>query len=572
MTSYLPNRALLLASAAAALLTLALLTACADGLLPASATPTTAPTAALPTVTPLPRGGSLSIRLESDVPNLRPWQPRSRGEEQIIALLYSGLMHLDASLQPQPDLASAWDSSPDGRLITFTLHSGLTWHDGEALTSEDVAYTISSLRAISPTTALLDDLQRIAAVTTPTSTTVAISLTERYAPIFSLLTVPILPKHLLIDKDIAGLDFWDAPVGSGPFQLEQRNPSQRVVLTANLRFHRGAPLLDQAIFVVAPDSQTAGDALRNGQILLAELPWEGGRALSETLPGLRTGAYPENGYYFLAMNSRAGRPTADPRVRQALADAIDLPALVQAATGGRGIPIASSAVPGSWADLTAVPTTTVDLAAARRLLDEAGWKVPGGGSIRQRSGVTLTLQLFVRADDQRRVEAAQLIAEAAAQIGVDVRVQAVDFAAAIRSKYAPPYDFDLLLGSWSNGAGDPAFADYSFYDPDDFALFHSSQINQGIADTRAVLNISGFSDTAYDTQAVAARQLYDPADRSRAIQITQRRIAELRPYLFLWDDRIPVALSPRVATLDGPVDLGTPAYLWNIERWYLTQN
>jgi len=44
---------------------------------------------------------------------------------------------------------------------------------------------------------------------------------------------------------------------------------------------------------------------------------------------------------------------------------------------------------------------------------------------------------------------------------------------------------------------------------------------------------------------------------------------EQRPYLFLWADRVPVALSPRVTTLDGPVNLSTPEYLDNIERWYL---
>jgi len=215
------------------------------------------------------------------------------------------------------------------------------------------------------------------------------------------------------------------------------------------------------------------------------------------------------------------------------------------------------------------PTATVDLDRARTLLDEAGWKLSDAGAIRQQAGITLTAQLYVRGDDQRRVRAAELIAQAAQQIGISISVQPADFETVIKSKYAPPYDFDLLLGSWSNGAGDPGFADYAFYDPDDFALFHSSQINQGVVDTRAVLNIGGFSDPAYDNQSAAARQLYDPAERLKAIRLAQQRIVEQRPYLFLWADRIPVALSARVTTLDGPVELNTPMYLENIERWYL---
>jgi peptide/nickel transport system substrate-binding protein len=561
--NYIPSRRLFLASVALAALTLALLAGCALDP-PPPPTPTPLP----PTPTPLPRGGNLTMRIAADVPDLRPWQPRSRGEEQVTSLLYNGLTRLDAGLQPQPDLATGWEASQDGRLITFTLRTDVSWHDGKPFSAEDAAYTLGALRELSPTTALLTDIRRIANVEAPTSSTLVISLTERYAPIFADLAVPILPRHLLIGKDIASLNFWDAPVGTGPFQLGDRQPGASVTLLANKRFYRGEPLLDRVALLVG-DAPVATAALKDGRLLLAELPWGAGATISQTVPGIQAGMYPENGYYFLAFNTRPGRPFADPRVRAALADAVDLPKLARDVTDGQGLPIATSIAPGSWADVTPAPTATVDLERARTLLDEAGWRLPEGGEIRQQDGVTLTAQLYVRGDDERRVHAAELIAQAAEQIGIQIDVQRADFETVIKSKYAPPYDFDLLLGSWSNGAGDTAFADYAFYDPDDFALFHSSQINQGVVDTRPVLNIGGFSDPAYDNQAAAARQLYDPADRLNAIRLAQQRIVEERPYLFLWTDRIPVALSPRVTTLDGPVNLNTPAYLGNIERWYL---
>ena len=220
--SYLSNFRLLLASILSALFVLLSLVACSQSNLPMSATPL--PTAPAPTATPLPRGGNLTIRSDADVPNLRPWQPRSRGEEQLIGMLYSGLTRLDSKLRPQPDLASAWESAPDGRVITFTLRSDVSWHDGQPLSAADVAYTLSALHEISPTTALLSDMRRISNVSTPTSTTVVLQLTERYAPLLSMLTVPILPKHLLIDKDIATFDFWNVQIGSGPFQFEERLP------------------------------------------------------------------------------------------------------------------------------------------------------------------------------------------------------------------------------------------------------------------------------------------------------------------------------------------------------------
>ena len=117
--------------------------------------------------------------------------------------------------------------------------------------------------------------------------------------------------------------------------------------------------------------------------------------------------------------------------------------------------------------------------------------------------------------------------------------------------------------------GDADFADFAYYDPDDFALFHSSQISAGPADTRITRNFVAFRDETYDNQAQAGRQLYSLEERIAAYQQTQARIASQVPYLYLWADRIPVALNQRVTTLDGPVNLSTPAYLWNIERWYL---
>jgi peptide/nickel transport system substrate-binding protein len=380
--------------------------------------------------------------------------------------------------------------------------------------------------------------------------------------------VPILPRHLLAGRAINGLNFWDMPVGSGPFKLEQRQPGKAIILARFDGFYRGPPLLDRVAFVLAPSPDLALKALGSGQLLLAELPWSLQGSAAAT-PGLQLGGYPENGYYFLGFNLRAGHPFADLSLRQALAKAVDVPRLVEAATKGQGIPITSSALPGSWADLAPPPPAAADLDGARALLDAAGWTLPAGATIRQREGITLTATLFVRGDDERRVAAARRIADAAASIGIQIAVEPADFATVLLAKYATPYSFDLLLGSWSNGMGDPAFADSAYYDPDDFALFHSSQLNQGQADSRATRNFVGFADSAYDNQAQAARQLYNQDERVAALSQTQARVAEQLPYLFLWDDRLPVALSATVTTLDGPVDLSSPRYLWNIERWHL---
>lgn len=569
----LPIRQIFWLSLLLALLCTALLAGCSMGTSQnqppsAPATPTLTPE---PTTTPLPRGGNLTVRLAEGIPTLTPWRPRTRGDEQVIHLLYRGLMRLDEELRPQPDLATDWETTPDGRTITFTLRSDVIWHDGERLDAEDVQFTLNNLRTLTGT-ALVADLKRyIRTVSAPTTSTVVLSLTERYAPLFSELTVPILPEHRLADKNLADFNFWKEPIGCGPFRFTSRVPNESIVLSRYEDYYRGAPLLDRVVFVGAANTEITLEALGDERLLLAELPWNAVDSAANELSNVRLSYYPENGFYFLAFNLRDSRPFADILVRKAIEQAIDRPLLVEAATNGQGIPIGNSAAPGSWADLTPPATEEANLEVARAFLNEAGWELPPGATIRQRNDMQLEGNLFARGDDARRLAAAQRIAEATASIGIQINVQPADFGSVILSKYVNPFDFDVLLGSWLNGAGDPDFGDYLYYDPDDFFLFHSSQINQGVMDLRVTRNFVGFSDAAYDNQVQAARQLYDIEERTAAYRQTQERIAERLPYIYLWTDQIPVALNTSITTLDGPVNLANPLYFWNIERWYLEQ-
>lgn len=531
-------------------------------------TPTVEPTPAVP------QGGALTIRLAADVPELKPWDLRSRGEEHVADLIYNGLTELDAQLQPQPDLAQDWTTSADGRLITFTLRSNLVWHDGEPLTSADVAWTLNMLRTITATNALLADLQStIADAGAPLPETVVVSLTRPYAPLLAELAVPILPRHRLADRtpeQIAALNFWDEPVGSGPFKLDRRQPDQSIAFVRNNAYFGGVPNLDQVALVIAPDPAVAATALQNQQLLVAEFP-QTTAALSATVEPapLQRGAYPENGWYGLAFNTRPERIFADQRLREALARAVDVEALVQTVTNGAGLPITTilSRASGMYpADLGIRPP---DPDAARRLLDEAGWTL-GANGVRQKAGRPLSSRIWVRGDDARRVAAAQRIAEAAGAIGMQLEVVPANFNTVILPKLAPPYDFDLLLGSWINAPNSQSFPTNRFYDPDNWALFHSANVWGGQGDARTGLrNVTGFANGDYDSAADAARRVYALADRKQAIQSAQTVLARELPYLLLWTDQVGVVINERVASEDGPLPLYTPRYLWNVEQWYL---
>lgn len=537
----------------------------------ADSAPGNAP-AATETAPTVPQGGALTLRISADVPDLKPWDLRSRGEEHIADLMYNGLVRLDDQLEPQPDLAEKWETSPDGGLITFTIRSGVTWHDNQPLTSDDVLWTLNMLRTITPTNALLSDLRaNIGQVRSPITQTVVVSLTQPYAPLLSELAVPILPRHRLQNRspeEISELNFWELPVGSGPFKFDTRNPNQSLSFTRNDTFFRGRPNLDQVALVVAPDASVAADALSD-DLLAAEFPNTQPFSGTSQSAALRVGAYQENGWYGVVFNVRPERIFADVRLRQALARAVNVEALVADVTQGQGVPIVSTLAQESWAYPEDLAIQPQDLDQARQLLEDAGWTL-GADGVRQKDGQPLSARIWVRGDDARRVAAAEQIVAAAREIGMQLEVAPANFETVILPKLAPPYDFDLLLGSWVNAPNSVGFPSYRFYDPDDYALFHSSRVWSGQGDPRTGLrNVGGFSSSEYDEAADQARRSYDPTERATAIGEAQSVLAREYPYLLLWSDQIPVVLSERVKIQDGEITLNTPRYLWNVERWYL---
>ncbi len=537
--------------------------------------PTAAPTAA---VLEVPEGGTLSVRIDQDVGALHPWAPSSHAEEQMLRLLYRSLTRLDANLVPQPDIATSWTSDSSGRTLTMTLRTDVTWHDGTPLQAADAAWTLNMLRDISPTTTLLSDLHTyIADVQAPTSSTLVLKLNEAYAPLLAELSTPILPEHIFGSRppeQLAGTDFWREAIGSGPFKFEERQPDQAISFVRNENDPDQVPFLDRVAFIVAPDTEIAIQAFRDGEVLAGEMPWNGVGVLSNTQDleqSFNVGTYPENSFYFLALNTRRGHVFNDVRVRQALQLAIDQRTILEVA-GNQALGIRSTHLPTTWAAPSTGGLGNGELAQAEDLLNQAGWILPEGGSVRASNGITLSVALYVRGDDQRRVEVAERIASAAHNIGIDLVVTPADFDSVIQSKLAPPFDFDAALMSWSNNRVSSGYASYAAYDPDDFPLFHSSQIYQGPADGRPGLrNFVGFNDSSYDNLSVAARALYDTDRRRELYHQTDAILAEKVPYIFLWANRVPVFVNTQVQSARGPLALNTPMWLDDLPYWYLTE-
>lgn len=520
---------------------------------------------ATPTHPPRPRGGTLTIRLASDVASFNPWlSARDAAAQSVTGLIFNGLTRLDNHLQPQPDLASRWEVSDDGTSITFHLRQDVQWHDNKPFTAQDVVWsynTLAKLSADTPTLLHIQDTVTSVQAVDPVTYTVRFNLKRRYSPIIFDLSMPILPSHILsnttADKLVAS-PFNNSPIGTGPFIYESRQLGQQVTLKSNPKYYTEQPAIDRVAFLVAPDDKVAENAVKNGILILAQLPPDVAESLVKGGSGIKGSFYDEPGFDFIAFNLRPPHIFSDTRLRKAFAAAIDKQGLIYAATGSNNDPIWSDVPKASWAYNPNVTELGGDPSKARSLIAEAGWLDADGDGVANKDGKPLEVTLYVRVNDPVRRKAADMIATEEAKIGIRVNVEVADFNTALLARISPnsnpPFDFDAMMLGWTRLG----------LDPDPFALFHSSQIPTQAQPS--LLNFTGFSAQEYDSLVLDARSTYDYAARKEIYIRTQEIVAGELPYYFLWAQKFGVVASPK---LHGDIDLTSPRYLWNVDQWWI---
>ncbi len=367
--------------------------------------------------------------------------------------LFASPLRFDDKWQPHPYLAKSWEFSPDGKSLTLHLRKNAYFHDGTPITSEDVAFSIMTIKKYHPFKTMFGVVER---VDTPDKYTAIVRMSAPHPAILLAMSpalCPIMPEHVYGKvKDIENTPLNSTGVvGSGPFKLVDFKPGQSVVMERfNRYFLPGKPYLNRLVMEINPDPTNLVIELQRGQIQM--LPFVTNAVDLQRLSKDKDLRVTDKGYEgigpldWLAFNT-ARKPLDDVRVRKAIAYAIDKKFITKVLLGGFARSDDGPIVPTSPFATNELHRYPLNLKKANQLLDESGHK-------RDANGERFKLSIdYIPGSDDLQKNIAEYIRSQLKKVGIAVDVRASpDFPT--WAKRIASHDFDMTMDIVFNW-GDP---------------------------------------------------------------------------------------------------------------------
>ena len=441
--------------------------------------------------------------------------------ERVRTLIFNSLVKKNEKFDYTGELASDIKSSADGLTYTFTLHDGVKFHDGKALSSADVKYTLDLMfRSDFAKSASFyegtgtDKHSLIQSVTAPDEKTVVVTLTKPWVGLLSnLVPVAIIPTDSYESQKTH-------PLGTGPFKFIHYDNAQQVCdVEAFNEYWEGAPKLPAVRVRVIADMNALQAELQAGRVDIAPMPTSLSPDAVKRLeqdPNLQVKAFPGSNVVLLTINT-SSPPLDNVKVRQAIAYAVDRESLVKNLLLGFG-KIAHSIIPEeSWSYSTG-QTYSYDPAKAKQLLDEAGFRDPDGDGPKMRFDKPVVYKVSGSSLAGRQY--AGVIQNYLKEVGIPVEIQTPEQNTLFDELRRG--NFQIAYTQWVGGNQDPIF----YKD-----LFATSEIP---TQTRPSRNRSRYSNPELDKLLDEAVNTFD-RQRGRDLYVQIQAIVSRDVPIFpLW--------------------------------------
>lgn len=468
---------------------------------------------------------------------------------EVSGFIYNGVVKYDKDLNLVGDLAESFDISSGGLVITFHLRKNVKWHDGHPFTADDVLFTYKLMVDPKTPTAYAEDFRQVTKAEVLDPYTFRVHYEKPFAPALASWGMSILPRHLLEGRDVVNSPLGRNPVGTGPYIFSEWKAGERIILRYNPHYFEGRPFIDRLIYRIIPDPATMFMELKAGGIDfmgLSPLAYARQTEYPKFQKKYNKFRYPAFGYTYLGFNLQDEK-FKDKRVRQALSYAINRNEIIKGALVGLGQEATGPYTPGTWAYNPNVRRYPYDPVKARRLLSEAGWTDRDGDGLLDKSGQPFRFTIMTNQGNDTRARTAEIVQRRLAEVGIDVKIRVVEWAAFIK-EFIDKRTFEATLLGWSISQ-----------DPDIYDIWSSTKTKEG------ELNFVSYRNDEVDRLLEKGRRSFDREERRKAYWRIQEILAEEQPYLFLY---VPDALPVVHARFKG-IEPAPAGITHNFIKWFV---
>jgi peptide/nickel transport system substrate-binding protein len=462
------------------------------------------------------QGGTWIMALHGDPSTNVVQAPGALVDILTFKVMYNNLVQYQLSdnnaIEVVPDVSEKWEAAADLSAYTFTIKEGVTWHDGNPFTTDDVKFTIDTVLNPDNNAAGRANISSIDTAEIVDEHTITFNLKAPFAalPVMLGYNRPIFPKHLLEGQDFANpADFMANPVGTGPFKFKEKVEDSHLATERYDDYFDGPAHLDGITFKVIPDGNARVAQMLSGDVHFAVIE----PPQIEAMQGndeIEVRLAPQVNYYFFAIN-HSNAKFADVRVRQALAHAIDRESVIENILKGTG-EVSTGPINPLLANFYN-PDVTVydyDMDRAAALLEEAGWTKGDDGKLTNTAGETFPLLFNGPSINPIMVQVITYAQQQYQELGFEVTLDIVDWPVHLEKYRALGYD--LLMEWWITPP-----------DPDLYAHYHTDGGNWW-----------AYSNAEVDELIVSARTEPDLPRREQFYKDLQVVIADDVPVVYLY--------------------------------------
>ncbi|MBV0912343.1 ABC transporter substrate-binding protein [Anianabacter salinae] len=423
----------------------------------------------------------ITIGMVLEPPNLDPTGGAAAAIDEVVyANVFEGLTRYTQDGSIAPALAQSWEVSEDGTVYTFMLRDGVSFHDGSAMTAEDVVFTLDRARAEDSTNAQKALFAGIETVEAVDDSTVRVTLS---GPDGAFPVKMAWGDAVIVAPESAETNATN-PVGTGPFRFSDWVQGDRVELVRNDDYWGEPAALTEATFKFIADPTAAFAAMMAEDVdAFPNFPAPETMAQFETDARFKLILGSTEGETILSMNNKTDT-LSDIRVRQAISHAINRQDIIDGAMFGFGTPIGTHFAPHhpDYVDLTG--QSAYDPERAVQLLEEAG-----------ASDLTLSLKLPPPTYARRGGE---IIAAQLREVGIDTEIENLEWAQWLETVFRGK-DFDLTIVSHTEPLDINIYARPEYY-----FQYDNPEFQALMADIEA------------ETDAAARSEMYRQAQRTIA--------------------------------------------------------